>query len=184
MGSNKSAFSISKWHELATHDIQQIYQIRSDVFVLEQKCIYPVVDHIDLKASHLLGSDGKEIIAYARVYEDDNFWYIGRVIVKASSRGSGIGKSLMKFLLNQLAKQNTSKRIIKISAQVYLSSFYQSLGFSPVGSMYLEDGIPHLEMVFNLRWYLLLARTLKLISVRYKCFEQLFLYSTISIWGL
>ena len=150
MSSNLTSISIKKWQELSNQEIQSIYELRSAVFVVEQKCVYLDPDHTDIEALHITAKENHRVTGYARLYEDQN-WHIGRVIIAEHARGSGLGKELMNYAIKAIDKMNLNKKDLTLSAQVYLSDFYQALGFSIDGSIYLEDGIPHLKMVFNER---------------------------------
>lgn len=134
--------------QLTSQQLLSLYKLRSDVFVVEQKCIYPDPDITDIDAVHVLMEDTGLMAAYARIYFDGSA-HIGRVIVSESHRQKGISKTLMNACIDWIKTQEKSTSI-KLSAQVYLSDFYTKLGFNIKGSMYLEDGIPHLEMSYQL----------------------------------
>ncbi len=126
---------------------QEVMALRSDVFVLEQQCVYLDPDKEDTDAIHLLFRDEETITGYLRIIEKED-WHLGRIIVPQSHRGKGLGKELVTAGVN-FCKQQASQKDIVMSSQVYLSDFYSSLGFAAEGHMYLEDGIPHIHMVFN-----------------------------------
>lgn len=139
------------FEELNTQQLYEILQLRSEVFVVEQNCVYQDMDGLDKKAFHVLGYKQDTLIAYARIFEAGIYFEeasIGRVIVKATSRNKDIGNELMKnsieFIQGSLGFQN-----IRISAQQYLIRFYENLGFSCIGEGYLEDGIPHINMIIK-----------------------------------
>ena len=123
-----------------------IMKLRSESFVSEQKCVYTDPDEFDIVASHVSVLSENELIAYARVFKS-NRWNIGRVAVGKDYRGNGLGVEIMNTSFNHIASIDP-KSEIELSAQLYLSKFYQSLGFVIHDSMYLEDGIPHLKMVY------------------------------------
>jgi ElaA protein len=141
-----------KWSRLADFDALEVHQIikaREAVFVVEQDCAYQETDDWDLQAWHLTGSVDGELAAYARVIGPDTQnrqASIGRVMTPIKFRGQGRGRALMeeaiKFIHNTYPGHD-----IKISAQVYLTSFYASLGFDACGEAYEEDGIPHIAMI-------------------------------------
>ncbi len=144
-------FYIKSFSELNTNELYQILQLRAEVFVVEQDCVYQDVDGKDQKSLHVFGTINNKIIAYTRIFKPGDYFKnasIGRVVVVASERKFGFGHDVMKASI--LAIKNYFKEdIITISAQVYLKKFYESHGFYQVGKDYLEDGIPHIEMLKN-----------------------------------
>ena len=144
-------FYIKSFSELNTNELYQILQLRAEVFVVEQDCVYQDVDGQDQKSLHVFGTKNNKIIAYTRIFKPGDYFKnasIGRVVVVASERKFGFGHDVMKASI--LAIKNYFKEdIITISAQVYLKKFYESHGFYQVGKDYLEDGIPHIEMLKN-----------------------------------
>ena len=146
-----------QWHsipfnQLTTEQLYDVLKLRVDIFVVEQNCPYPELDDKDRMSGtyHLLGVDvDGNLLAYARVlapgvsYQESS---IGRVAVAMSARGKGIALRLMGQAI-ALARQHWPKDKIKIGAQEYLLDFYQGLGFKPASEVYLEDGIPHLDMI-------------------------------------
>jgi ElaA protein len=135
--------------DLSNHDLYRILQLRSEVFVLEQTCLYQDMDGKDLNCWHLLGCDENgELLAYARLlppgvsYDEPS---IGRVLTSPGARRTGAGKELMAVALNK-CKDLFGDHEIKIGAQLYLKMFYESFGFVISGPVYLEDGIEHIEM--------------------------------------
>jgi len=136
--------------ELNSHELYDLLALRQEVFIIEQKCIYPDLDYYDQKATHLLGWHEKKLVAYARLFEKDicypNSISIGRVVASPGMRSKGIGKELMNVILTHLENTNNIHPIT-ISAQFYLEKFYASLGFKSVGEPYQEDGIPHIKMI-------------------------------------
>ena len=149
-----SNFQLTTFAELSNSDLYQILQLRSAVFVLEQDCAYQDLDDFDLKALHLYRTDdsGKSIIAYARILTpeqcNDNHSCIGRVVVQQDQRHDNIGQDLMQAAI-QASLKKFPNHPIKISAQSYWSHFYQQLGFINTGHFYLEDQIPHQEMLYQ-----------------------------------
>ncbi len=139
--------------ELTAHQLYQILQLRSQVFVLEQNCAYQDMDDLDQQAFHLIISEvNQPIIAYARILSpaeyDNKYSSIGRVVVAESMRQQKLGRQLMQMAIDHTISLFPNVPI-KISAQSYLSKFYQSLGFVNTGHFYLEDDIPHQEMIFK-----------------------------------
>ena len=127
-------------------------RLRSEVFVVEQDCVYQDIDNKDQKAIHLFYKEEEEIIGYTRIFKKGDYYEnpsIGRVVVSKNKRGKDLGKEIMlesiKYIKNKLKGEK-----IEISAQMYLDDFYKDLGFYSKGEEYLEDGIPHQKMFFNL----------------------------------
>ena len=139
-------------HQLTAEQLLEVFQLRVDVFVVEQQCAYRELDEYDRHAEvrHLLGrNEAGELIAYSRLlppglrYPEVN---LGRFVVRADSRKQGIGHQLLQTALREISG-SWPARPIRISAQDYLQGFYVQYGFSRVSDVYLEDGIPHVEMV-------------------------------------
>lgn len=138
------------WHcksfdELTTLELFRIYKIRTAVFVVEQNCAYPEVDDNDLHALHLFYQKGEEILAYARIIPGESAVHFGRVLVAQLARKGGFGRELVARILAEIERRYSGKPI-HIQAQEYLQGFYASFGFKAVSGVYLEDGIPHLDM--------------------------------------
>ena len=144
------SFTVKRFNNLTKIEIHDIYALRSEVFVVEQECIYQDIDGKDKEALHVIGKEGKQVIAYARILEKGfcypNYISMGRILVKKSMRGQLIGKKLLKFCLIHVEKKQPLPAI-KISAQSHLEKFYNDHGFIKLGKGYLEDGIPHIAMV-------------------------------------
>ncbi len=140
-----------KFDELSATELYAIMQLRNEVFVVEQNCVYQDADNKDQPSMHLCGWDGTKLVAYTRIIPQGISYLeasIGRVVTSPAYRNTGAGKQLMKESISRcLSEFNCTA--IKIGAQVYLTEFYQSLGFIPCSSQYLEDGIPHIEMILN-----------------------------------
>ncbi|CAM1341229.1 GNAT family N-acetyltransferase [Tenacibaculum amylolyticum] len=142
-------FLAKSFEELTTIELYDILQLRSEVFVVEQKCIYQDIDGKDQKALHILGIKEGALVAYTRLFKPNYYFEeasIGRVLVVASERKYGYGHDLIKFSI-QTVHNTFSTKEIKIGAQTYLKKFYESHGFKQVGEEYIEDGIPHIYMI-------------------------------------
>ena len=138
--------------ELTTEELYQILRLRSEVFVVEQDCIYQDLDNKDQKAIHLYFKENDEILAYTRIFKAGYYYEnpsIGRVVVSKKNRGKDVGKKIMIDSIEYI-KQNIKGKKIELSAQKYLDKFYKDLGFYKTGEDYLEDGIPHQRMLFDL----------------------------------
>ena len=142
-------FKVKIFKELTTSELYEILQLRSEVFVVEQDCVYQDLDGKDQKALHVIGEKNGKIIAYTRLFNSGQYFEtpsIGRVVVKDTERKFGYGHDLIKASIKAIV-DNYNETIITISAQTYLKKFYESHGFKKVGEDYLEDGIPHIKMV-------------------------------------
>lgn len=141
--------SIKKFTELSITELYDILRLRSEVFVVEQDCVYQDIDDKDQKALHLFISDADKIVAYTRMFDAGDYFKqvsIGRVVVQENYRDKALGHVLMKASIEAIKTQyNTSK--ITISAQKHLKHFYKFHGFSQIEKEYLEDGIPHIKMI-------------------------------------
>ncbi len=140
------------FYELETEDLYQILRLRSEVFVVEQDCVYQDIDNKDQNAIHLYYKENNEILAYTRIFKAGYYYEnpcIGRVVVSKKNRGNDLGKKIMIDSMEYI-KQNIKGEKIELSAQKYLDKFYKDLGFYKIGEDYLEDGIPHQRMIFDL----------------------------------
>jgi len=142
-------FIIKKYEFISKEELYTILQLRAEVFVVEQDCVYQDIDGKDDKAVHVLGYKNDKLIAYTRIFEPGAYFEqasIGRVLVKESHRKFKYGYDLMNASIEAVHKYY-DEQTIKISAQVYLLKFYNNLGFKEQGAVYLEDGIPHKVMI-------------------------------------
>ena len=142
-------WKIKSFDELSTQEFHQILKARIDVFIVEQTCPYHDLDGYDQKAIHLWAENEDEVVAYCRIfpagikYQDSS---IGRVLTSQKFRKLNLGRKLMQIALATIeARFRTSS--VRISAQNYLLPFYAEFGFEIVGETYLEDDIPHTEMM-------------------------------------
>lgn len=132
----------------SAHELYALLKLRVDVFVVEQNCPYPELDGKDDQALHLMLKRGEDIIAAARIFppHDDKPAKIGRVVVSPDHRGERLGDALMREALKACAERFPGVPVF-LSAQSHLQKFYGSFGFKPVSDEYLEDGIPHVDML-------------------------------------
>lgn len=140
---------IKYFNELSINELYELLRLRSEVFVVEQDCVYQDIDSKDQKAVHVLGYDNNKLVAYTRLFKPGDYFNessIGRVVVREEARGSGAGYEIMNASITFINKVLKMLEI-RISAQTYLKKFYNNLGFKEVGEEYLEDGIPHINMV-------------------------------------
>lgn len=139
---------IKSFSELTTTELYAILQLRSEVFVVEQDCVYQDIDYKDQKSFHILGYKNDKLIAYTRIFKPGDYFKqasIGRVVVQINERKFGYGHVIMKHSIKAI-KEYFKENTIKISAQTYLKNFYESHGFIQKGEEYLEDNIPHIAM--------------------------------------
>jgi len=143
--------SIKTFEQLSLEELYFILQLRSEVFVVEQDCVYQDIDAKDQYALHIIGKKDTKIIAYTRVFKGGDYFKeasIGRVVVSLKDRHLNYGQQIMEASIVAI-KNNYDTSEIKISAQKYLENFYNNLGFKTIGDPYLEDGIPHIAMLKN-----------------------------------
>lgn len=141
--------TIKTFEDLSIYELHDILQLRSEVFVVEQDCVYQDIDGKDEKAIHIIGKKEGKIIAYTRCFPPGFYFEeaaIGRVVVAKDQRKFSYGHDIMETSKKTIKKYYQTESI-KLSAQQYLIKFYQSHGFEPIGDGYLEDGIPHIAMV-------------------------------------
>lgn len=140
---------VKTFSELTIDELYQILQLRAEVFVVEQDCVYQDIDGKDQKALHVMGLKEERLVAYTRCFDKGYYFEqasIGRVIVKEDQRKYGYGHEILKASIKEIEKRFKTSQI-KLSAQQYLVKFYESHGFVQTGEGYLEDGIPHIAMV-------------------------------------
>ena len=140
---------IKNFNQLETQELYEVLQLRSEIFVVEQDCVYQDIDGKDEQATHLMGRKKDKLVGYTRIFGPGQLFKeasIGRVMVKKGERTHGYGKEIMEASI-EFIRNSFGDVPIRISAQTYLFKFYTSLGFVARGSEYLEDGIPHIEMI-------------------------------------
>lgn len=141
-------FATKTFEELSNKELYDVLQLRSEVFVVEQNCVFLDMDSLDGKAHHVLGYYQAKLVAYARLFPAGITYAeasIGRVVTRSSVRKFGFGKLLMQHSIKQVQAFYNAPVII-IGAQCYLKHFYNNLGFIEIGDVYLEDGIEHVKM--------------------------------------
>jgi ElaA protein len=143
-------WQIKSFDELDIHELYNLISLRISVFVLEQQCLYQELDDKDKVCFHLIGKDeNNQFIAYARILPPGLSYSnvsIGRVLTDMSVRSTGIGHQLIEESLRFIHYQFENVAI-QISAQKHLEKFYNRHGFERISDEYLEDGIPHIEML-------------------------------------
>ena len=144
-------WQLKKFEDLTPYEVYAILQLRIEVFIVEQTCVFQDADDKDQPSYHLMGWLNYKLVAYTRLvppgisYQEPS---IGRVVTAPAVRRTGAGKLLMQESIKQVYHL-FGKQPIKIGAQLYLKAFYQSFGFNQISIMYLEDGIEHIYMVKN-----------------------------------
>jgi ElaA protein len=140
---------VKTFQELSLNELYEVLALRSEVFVVEQDCVYQDIDGKDQKALHILGYKEGLLVAYTRCF-NKGFYFeeasIGRVLVKEDHRKYGYGHDIFKASIKEVESRFNTKNI-RISAQKYLTKFYESHNFKQTGEGYLEDGIPHISMI-------------------------------------
>ena len=141
-------WKIKPFEALTVNELYDLLKLRSEIFVVEQNCVYLDVDGKDKLALHLIGEYDDKIVAYARLFDSGISFEnasIGRVVVDAAYRDRKWGHDLMREAIAGI-KSSFDKDKITIGAQLYLKKFYENHGFVQTSEMYLEDDIPHIEM--------------------------------------
>ena len=138
------------FHELSTDELYELLKVRSEVFVVEQNCIYQDLDGDDQKSIHLWITVDNKIVALARVCPAGTHMKeisIGRVI--ATERGKGFGKQIMQNAIDAALNHFGASHIV-IEAQEYAKGFYESVGFKQSSNSFMLDGIPHIKMTWRM----------------------------------
>ncbi len=139
---------IKPFAELTASELYAILQLRNEVFIIEQNCVYQDLDNKDPHCHHLMGWQGDKLVAYTRLLPTGLAFdhpSIGRVVSSPAYRGTGAGKELMTRSIDACYAL-FGKEPIRIGAQLYLKKFYEGFGFQQTSGLYLEDGIEHIEM--------------------------------------
>lgn len=144
------AIKIVTFADLTNTELYEALALRFNVFVIEQKCIYPEFDDVDVNAYHLLAYENDTLTGYLRIYTDKNDYVcIGRIVTHEKHRGKALGKHLINEAINYI-KNSFENKIIKINAQERLKNYYNSFGFKQVSNSYLDYGILHIDMELSL----------------------------------
>ena len=142
---------IKPFNELSILELYNLLQLRSEVFVVEQDCVYQDIDGKDQNALHVIGYKNDRIVAYTRLFKPGDYFKassIGRVVVAKNQRQFKYGYDIMEASIKAI-KTHFNVTEIQISAQCYLKNFYNNLEFFEIGEEYLEDGIPHIAMLYK-----------------------------------
>ena len=139
---------LKKFDDLKPQELYAILQLRIEVFVVEQNCVFQDADGKDPGCWHFMGWKDNRLVAYTRLVPPGHIYKepsIGRVVTAPSARKSGAGKELMRQSLIKMYEL-FGNLPVKIGAQLYLKRFYESFGFKQISDVYLEDGIEHIYM--------------------------------------
>jgi ElaA protein len=142
---------LKKFEQLSPYQVYAILQLRNEVFVVEQHCVFQDADDKDLHCYHLMGFNDNKLVAYTRIVPPEVIYKevsIGRVVTSPLVRRTGAGRQLMQQSIHT-AYDLFGSVPIKIGAQLYLKKFYESFGFNQASEVYLEDGIEHIYMLKN-----------------------------------
>ena len=141
---------IKKFEYLTNLELLEIYKLRSEVFIVEQNCVHNDVDDNDKIAFHIYSKDyeNDNIISYGRIFLENDYVHIGRVIVNKDFRSKGLGRELLKKLI-YVSNDKFANKDIFIEAQARLQKFYEEFNFKAISEPFLLDGIPHIEMILK-----------------------------------
>ena len=140
---------VKKFQELTVDELYEILRARTEVFVVEQNCAYQDLDDLDKEAYHVYLRDEGKLVAYLRIIDKGKRLdevSLGRVI--SLKRRCGLGTKIMQIGL-QVAKEKYGAKVVKIGAQLYAQPFYESVGFQRISDEYMEEGIPHVYMIYE-----------------------------------
>jgi ElaA protein len=149
---NKIAWVCKQFSELTTVELYHLLRLRSEVFVVEQNCVFLDQDNKDFVCHHVMGWRENLLVGYSRIVPPGISYVessIGRIVSSPAARGLGVGRELMPYSIRILYELH-GKRDIRIGAQYYLKEFYESYGFVQTGEIYPEDGIDHVEMLLSI----------------------------------
>jgi ElaA protein len=144
-----TTWACKTFSDLTTDELYAILRLRSEVFVLEQNCVFLDMDNKDQRCHHLMGWREDQLAGYSRVIAPGISYVessIGRIVTSPAARGFGVGRELLRKSIDTLYILY-GKQPVRIGAQCYLTKFYESFGFVQKGEIYLEDGIKHIEML-------------------------------------
>ncbi|WP_187262970.1 GNAT family N-acetyltransferase [Pontibacter beigongshangensis] len=149
MSSNTQTITCKPFHTLTPHELYDLLRLRSEVFVVEQTCVFLDLDNKDQHCHHLLLYQGDVLAATARLVPPGLYYpeiSVGRIVTSPASRGTGLGKQLVATAIAECYRL-FGPGPIRIGAQLYARRFYESFGFVQSGEVYDEDGIDHIEMI-------------------------------------
>lgn len=135
-------------NELTSKELTEIFKQRVAVFVVEQNCPYQEVDANDFDDLHVCLVENNKLMAYTRIIDKGDHITFGRVLVVKEYRKDGLGRQIVQATINEI-KKRFPNQTIQIQAQAYLQKFYESFDFKVISTVYLEDNIPHLDMLLE-----------------------------------
>lgn len=137
---------IKTFEELSSKELYTIIQERISVFIVEQDCAYMETDDNDLISTHIYFKNGEDIVAYARVFPNNENIHVGRVLVKKEYRSQGKANELLEKVLDHI-KQTEPDKTIEMMAEKYVQELYESFGFKTISEPYIDCGILHVDMI-------------------------------------
>ena len=146
-------WNYQRFDEINGIDLYEMLKLRVDVFIVEQNCSYSELDNYDLDSIHISCRDESGLIAYARLlpagvkYDEPS---IGRVIIRADKRGTGLAHKLMENCKRYMMGNWTPDKI-RLQAQSHLEKFYNAHGFETISEPYVDDHIPHVDMILTIK---------------------------------
>ena len=149
MAAHTITWQCKHFSDLTVDELYSILQLRTEIFVVEQKCLFQDMDGHDKQSNHVMGWKGGQLVAHTRLLPPKQTYCeqsIGRVVVKETERSSGLGKKLMNYSAEK-SYELFGFNPIKIGAQLYLKKFYESLGYEPCSEIYDDVGIDHIKML-------------------------------------
>ena len=154
-GQINTTWTCKKFTGLTVDELYELLRLRSEVFVVEQNCVFLDMDDKDQYCDHLMGWREDKLVGYARIVPAGISYVesaIGRIVSSPAARRLGVGRELLRESISALYRIH-GKQVIRIGAQYYLKGFYESFGFKQAGKIYLEDGIEHIEMLLFTKDY-------------------------------
>ncbi|WP_417363215.1 GNAT family N-acetyltransferase [Galbibacter sp.] len=149
MDTKNFTIKVKTFEQLSKQELYELLALRTEIFVVEQQCVYQDLDFKDQKALHILGKKGNSLVAYTRVFNANDYFKqasIGRVLVRDQHRKQAYGHKIIEASIETIYNHFKPQQIL-LSAQQHLKQFYKAHGFTQVGQGYLEDGIPHIKMI-------------------------------------
>lgn len=143
-----SMWKIKEFNDLSLAELFEIYRVRSEVFVEEQHIVYTEPDENDKIALHIFETDASGIIAYARIFEVQDYITFGRVLTNKKVRGTGRGKVLLENIISTIKERFPNKKI-EINAQEHAIKYYEKGGFKTTSEPFIEAGIKHIKMEYK-----------------------------------
>ncbi len=138
-------WKIVPFAQLSTDELYDMMKLRFDIFVLEQRCFYQEFDGRDKAGAHLILKDEEKIVGTARILEEPDRIYMGRIVLLPEYRSKGLGKEMLERVFVYI-REHFPEKEVELQAQTYLRGFYESLGFETTSPYYMDEGIEHVDM--------------------------------------